>query len=351
MKRRGSLLCSLLLAGALLTGCGQKGSHGSFYNYDLTNYVTLGDYKTVHYSPAVTTVEEQEITEKIRQTMQEQGLVRQQESGGPICSGDTAVIDFTGYIDGKKFEDGTAQGYSLKIGSGEFIAGFETGLIGKKQGEKVTLNLQFPASYRPKTYAGKAVRFEVTIQKILTSVYPELTDEVAADLSGGESAEAYRQTVRQQLQREKEALADDLNRTHLIQAVVECCTIQKYPKKEMSLYRQQSLQAYTDYAANQSMTLESMLSYSGMTRKQLDEQIQQASEEQVAQEMVFLAIADREEIVLSEEEYREGLGRYQEKYGYASQTTMIEHYGEDRIRGLILIDKVIDYVGSSVAKG
>ena len=138
---------------------------------------------------------------------------QQEVTDRPAKEGDTVNIDYKGMKDGVAFEGGTAQGYDLTLGSGSFIDGFEDGLIGAETGETRNLELKFPYRYKNNPdLAGQPVVFEVTVNKIVETVTPELTDEYAAENSDYATAEEYREGLRDIMreQNKKNAVLDAL---------------------------------------------------------------------------------------------------------------------------------------------
>jgi trigger factor len=137
-------------------------------------------------TPEVTEEELNRELEKVAEEMGETKVV--QEPDRELKEGDIAIIDFTGYIDGKPFEGGKAEGYSLKIGSGQFIDGFEEQLKGMKVGETRRIKVQFPADYHAQELAGKEAEFEVTLQEIQEFKPRELDDKAAQEYLNDEGA-------------------------------------------------------------------------------------------------------------------------------------------------------------------
>ena len=164
MKR---LICFLMVTATVLglAGCGKKAKR-QLYNDKLSKYITLADYKGLKVDTKSDEFKEY-YGNMISSDVSSNNLyVKKTE--GTVANGDTANIDYTGKKDGVAFDGGTAAGYDLTIGSNSFIDGFETGLIGKKIGDTVDLNLKFPENYSSAELAGKAVVFTVKINYVKT---------------------------------------------------------------------------------------------------------------------------------------------------------------------------------------
>lgn len=174
MKKKLLALALAVMACFTLTACSDEGKE--LKDMDLSKYVALGQYTNVEVSPLTVKVSEFQVEEQMRELYNAQ-VRNMGVTDRAVEMNDTANIDFIGYMDGVAFEGGSGQ-YDLKIGSGDFIEGFEDGLVGAMPGETVTLDLTFPADYHRSEYAGKDVRFDVVVNYIM----PTMTDEVIESL-------------------------------------------------------------------------------------------------------------------------------------------------------------------------
>ena len=172
--------------------------------YDAGDYVSLGDYMNME----VTLDKDYQVTDDMVKNYVNNNVIANYpyyvESDKTVVeNGDVANIDYEGLLDGEAFDGGTAQDYDLEIGSGSFIDGFEDGLIGKKIGDTVDLNLTFPKDYSSTDLAGKEVVFTVKINSVKRA--PKLTDELAAEISNNEykTAEAYNNYIKEDLENTK----------------------------------------------------------------------------------------------------------------------------------------------------
>ena len=304
--------------------------------YDASEYVTLGEYKglTVEVDPVEVTDEQvmDKIASETKQTLTE----------GTVEDGDTVNIDYVGKIDGEEFDGGSAEGYDLEIGSCTFIDGFEDGIIGMQVGETKDLELTFPEDYHSEELAGKDVVFTVTVNSI--SRVPELTDEVADSVVEGMTAEAYQESVRQDLEDSaKESQKSDAQQK-LLQAVYNNATISGYPEENLQYTIKRATDYYEWLASMYGMSLDDYLTNYGMTQDEFKEQIQPVAEEALGEEMTLLAIAKEENIEVSDEEYQDGLARYAEAQGMDDPSKLEEAYGENYIRNSLLQEKVLNFL-------
>ena len=304
--------------------------------YDASEYVTLGEYKdlTVEVTPVEVTDEQvmDKIASETKQTLTE----------GTVESGDTVNIDYVGKIDGEEFDGGSAEGYDLEIGSCTFIDGFEDGIIGMQVGDTKDLELKFPEDYHSTDLAGKDVVFTVTVNSI--SRVPELTDEVADSVVEGMTAEAYQESVRQDLEDQAKESQKTEAEQKLLQAVYENATIDGYPEENLQYTIKRAKDYYEWLASMYGMSLDDYLKNYGMTQDEFNEQIQPVAEEALGEEMTLLAIAKEENIEVSDEEYEAGLARYAEAQGMDDPSNLEEAYGENYIKNSLLQEKVLEFL-------
>ena len=304
--------------------------------YDASEYVTLGEYKDLTVEVAPVEVTDEQVMDKIASE------TKQTLTEGTVESGDTVNIDYVGKIDGEEFDGGSAEGYDLEIGSCTFIDGFEDGIIGMQVGDTKDLELKFPEDYHSTDLAGKDVVFTVTVNSI--SRVPELTDEVADSVVEGMTAEAYQESVRQDLEDQAKESQKTEAEQKLLQAVYENATIDGYPEENLQYTIKRATDYYEWLASMYGMSLDDYLKNYGMTQDEFNEQIQPVAEEALGEEMTLLAIAKEENIEVSDEEYEAGLARYAEAQGLDDPSKLEEAYGENYIKNSLLQEKVLDFL-------
>ena len=320
MKKLVLLSTLLLVIAVVFCGCGKDAKP---YDYDLGEYITLGQFPNVEYDADKVA----EAYEEEAETITSEFKTTEAVTDRAVEDGDTVKIDYVGKIDGKEFEGGSATGTELEIGSDSFIAGFEDGLIGKKIDEEVTLNLVFPEDYKNADVAGKDVVFTVNIKSITANIIPELTDSMVQDKTEYNNVSEYADAVREQ------AARDQLWETYL-----ESCKVIKYPKEETKRYYDNLLDSYSQVAVYNGMTLEAMVtSFYGY--KTMDEFLSYAMSlamSSVKEEMVLYATARNNGIEISDEDYEKigleiatdaGYESLEEYEGYmAKEGIMLEIY-------------------------
>lgn len=311
-------------------------------DYSAAEYVDLGEYKGLTVQIAPVEVTEEDILNQIQANAGSDILEELTE--GTVQEGDIANIDYVGKLDGEAFDGGTAKGYDLEIGSGTFIPGFESGLVGVAVGDTVDLTLTFPENYTAEL-AGKETIFTVTVNSVQRM--PELTADLVNELTDGEYTEvdAYKESIRQYLQENYESSRDSQIKSELLAQIDASSTIKDYPQ-EMIDYGMTNLQnAYKQMAAMYDMEYADMLSsYFGMTEEEFDEQALLAVQQNLKAEMYLKAIAEAEGMELSEEEYEEACQRYADTYGYETVDDLKAAYDEATIRISALQDKVLNFI-------
>lgn len=260
-----------------------------------------------------------------------------EEVSGPIQNGDTANIDYVGKKDGVAFEGGTSQGYDLKIGSGSFIDGFESGLIGTSAGETVDLNLTFPENYSAEELAGKAVVFTVTVNKVTRT--RSLDDALAKEIGDYGSAAALRAEVKEMLQQQQDLMEREELYVEAISQVLDSSSIEV--SEEAITYTTNSyIKNYAEQVSvSYGIDFGSLLSMYGYSIEEFMDSYKTYAEESVKQRLALQEIAARENITASEED----IAAFAKAYGYESDM-LKDKVGEELLRELALEDKANAFI-------
>ena len=348
MKKLTAILLAALMLLAVSACGGENGENDEpagdgtlgkydFYDYDLSEYVELGELNGIEIAAGDITATDEEAIEKIHEFLVENdGVSKMPVTGRAVQNGDFVNIDYVGTKDGVAFAGGTAQGYELEIGSGTFIPGFEDGLIGANIGETVALDLTFPEHYKSAELAGKAVVFTVTINSIQAYSYPEINDEfIATNFSDYSSAEAFIADV-------KTSIASDKKWTLVREKLLDGAKVLKYPEKEVASFENELNSNYQNYADAYGVTLEQFVEqYMGMTYETYKQQVTEYSQGEVKTQMVCVAYARREGIELSEDEFNDYVTYYANQYNCASDDECLQKYGKNNITIWGLTDTII----------
>ena len=268
--------------------------------------VKLGDYKGLEVEEKNTEVTDEDVAEELKRRQEQQAeLVVKEE--GEIVDGDTAVIDFEGFLDGEAFEGGKGENHSLEIGSGSFIPGFEEQLIGKKAGEETEVNVTFPEEYHAEDLAGKDAVFKVKIHEVKQKELPELDDEFAKDLDDEvETLDELKEKIKKQLTEQRETEADNKKRESLVEQASENAEVD-IPEAMIETELDRMMQEFEQRLQMQGMNLEMYTQFSGQDEDQLKEQMKEDAGKRVKTNLTLEAIAEAENVEVTEEDVEKEL--------------------------------------------
>ena len=348
MKKLTAILLAALMLLAVSACGGENGENDEpagdgtlgkydFYDYDLSEYVELGELNGIEISAADIAATDEEAIEQVHEFLVNNDAVSKMPvTGRAVQSGDFVNIDYVGTKDGVAFDGGTAQGYDLEIGSGTFIPGFEDGLIGAEIGQTVALDLTFPEHYKSAELAGKAVVFTVTINSIRAYSYPEINEEfIANNFSQYDSVDSFLADV-------KTNIVSNKKWTLVREKLLDGAKVLKYPEKEIASFENELNDNYQNYADSFGISLEQFVeNYMGMSYETFRQQVTDYAQGEVKTQMVCVAFARNEGIELSEDEFNEYVAYYANKYNCASNDECLQKYGRNNITIWGLTDTVI----------
>ena len=263
--------------------------------------VTLGEYKGLEASKPDTEVTDEDIETQLKEHQERLAELTVKEDEA-IVEGDTAVIDFEGFVDGEAFEGGQGNDYSLEIGSNSFIPGFEEQLVGVKAGEEKDVEVSFPEEYHAAELAGKAATFKVKVSEVKGKELPELNDELAKEIDPEvESLEALRTKMKDNLTAEKKTAADAKLRDELVQKAAENATID-IPHAMIHTEMDRMMSDFEQRLTQQGMNLDLYYQFSGQDEAALREQMHGDAETRVRVSMTLEAIAEAENMQVTSED-------------------------------------------------
>ena len=313
--------------------------------YNAKDYVTVGTYKGLAAEVTKTEISDADVEGEMNIDLEmavEEKALYEQVTEGTVADGDIVNIDYEGKIDGEAFDGGTGN-YDLEIGSGSFIPGFEEQLVGMTVGDTIDINVTFPDSYYEEL-AGKEAVFTVTANYIKKT--PETNDELVSKATDGEY-----ETIADYLAYEKQKLTDQAEQSRKSEAYNELMTqlfntftINSLPEELVDYSLANARNQYIQMAQMYGMTYEDLVAAYGVDQTTFEGYLKEDIETSLKQEMVLNAIAEEENITVSDTEYQEGAQRYAESYGYESVESFEEAYSQNDIRTSLLMNKVMEFV-------
>jgi trigger factor len=274
--------------------------------------VVLGEYQGIEALAAKPEVKEEEVDGHLEQLRRRHARLLAVEDG-MLETGNLAIVDFTGYCDGEPFAGGTAEGYSLEIGSGAFVPGFEEQLIGLRVGEEKEVVVTFPADYHAGHLAGREVIFKVLVREIKRKEYPALDDGFATETSDFATLNEFKEDIRNKLK----AAAEKKTRRELTERVLEAVAANaSVPLPAVLVEREidRMLDDMEKFLRFQGLSLEKYLSVSGKSLADLREERREEAGENVKISLVLDAVAEKEGIAVSDEEVEEKIAELAAAY-------------------------------------
>ncbi|PFG14130.1 MULTISPECIES: trigger factor [Bacillales] len=306
--------------------------------------VKLGEYKGLEVEEQDTNVTDEEVEAELKSLQEKQAELVVVEDG-ELKEGDTAVIDFEGFLGEEPFEGGKGDNYSLEVGSNTFIPGFEEQLIGEKAGAEKEVKVTFPEEYHAENLAGQEATFKVKIHDIKRKELPELDDEFAKDVNEEvETLDELKKTTKENLEKQKAEDADVQKKDSLIEKAAENSEID-LPSAMVDAEVDRMLQEFEQRLQQQGMNLEMYYQFSGQDEKALREQMQEDAEKRVRTNLTLEAIADAENVEVSEEEVNEELSKMAAMYNMEEEqirSMLTMQGGTDALKGDLRIRKAID---------
>jgi len=264
--------------------------------------VKLGDYKDLAVEvEASTEVTDEEVDEKIERERNNLAELVVKEAAAE--NGDTVVIDFVGSVDGVEFDGGKGDNFSLELGSGQFIPGFEEQLVGTKAGETVDVNVTFPEEYQAEDLAGKDAKFVTTIHEVKSKEVPELDDELAKDIDEEvETLEELKAKYRKELEAAKEIAFDDAVEGAAIELAVDNAEIVELPEEMVHDEVHRAMNEFMSNMQRQGISPEMYFQLTGTSEDDLHKQYESEADKRVKTNLVIEAIAKAEGFEASDED-------------------------------------------------
>lgn len=308
--------------------------------------VKLGDYKDLSVEVDVSKeVSDEEVDAKVER--ERNNLAELTVKDGEAAQGDTVVIDFVGSVDGVEFDGGKGDNFSLELGSGQFIPGFEEQLVGSKAGQTVDVNVTFPEDYQAEDLAGKDAKFVTTIHEVKTKEVPALDDELAKDIDDEvETLDELKAKYRKELESAKEIAFDDAVEGVAIELAVANAEIVELPEEMVHDEVHRAMNEFMGNMQRQGISPEMYFQLTGTTEEDLHKQYQADADKRVKTNLVIEAIAAAEGFEATDEEIEKEITDLASEYNMEA----------DQVRGLLSADmlkhdiamkKAVDVITSS----
>lgn len=288
--------------------------------------VKLGNYKGVAVTKAEIAVTDEEVDAEVEKMRNMQARTVEVE-GRAAQEGDTVVIDYEGFVDGKAFEGGKGEKHPLEIGSHSFIDNFEEQLIGKNAGDDAEVNVTFPQEYHAAELAGKPALFKVKLHSIRTKEIPELNDEFVSNVSEFETLEEYKEDVKQRLLKRKEEVAKGAKEDEAVQQIIDSSEME-IPDPMIDMQCDSMIQEFEGRISQQGLTLEQYMQFSGSSIEKMKDQVRPEAIQRIQSSLVLEKIAKEENVEVTEEEMDAQIAKMAATYGMPPEK-MKEFLSED----------------------
>ena len=304
--------------------------------------VELGDYKKLGVKKEAVKVSKKEVKETIDRILK--NFAEKKKVEREAKNGDEVIIDFLGKKDGVAFDGGKAEKFPLELGSKSFIPGFEEGLVGKKAGDELSLDLEFPKDYHAKDLAGAKVVFEVKIHEVRENIEPEINEEFLSKLGDFKTKEEFEKQIEEDLKTQKQAEADEKFKDELVKKLAE---VSKVPVPEI-LLEDQKRSIEMDMQQNlmySGLSLEDYLERMGKTREEwLEKDVKEAAEMRVKSGLALAELSKVEKVKSDTKELDARITQLKEQYGNSKEVQ--KQLSSDDVRrnlaNQILTEKTID---------
>lgn len=308
--------------------------------------VTVKNYKGVEAPYTEPTVTDEDVANEIE--TRRQRSARLEDKDGEAELGDTVVIDYEGFADGKAFEGGKAENHNLKLGSGSFIPGFEEQLVGKKAGEEYELKVTFPTEYHAEELAGKEATFKGIVHAVKKEILPELDDDFASDVSEFDTLAEYKEDVKKHLVESKTQAAESIFENALLEKVVESME-GDIPEAMINSQLDNVVNDYAYRMQSQGISMEQYFKITGMDYEGFRKQMQPQAEGQTKTTLALEYIAKAENLEVSDEEIEAEFQKTAEQYSMELEKVK-ELMPAESLKHDLLMQKTVNFVKENGVK-
>ncbi len=316
---------------------------GADFKVSLTTYpeIEIGDYKGLKAEKVIAKVDDNEVDAQINSMADRNARMISVEDRAAE-NGDTVIIDFEGFADGKAFDGGKAEGHSLVLGSGQFIPGFEDQIVGKNIGDEFDVNVTFPEEYGAKDLAGKEAVFKVKLHEIKVRELPAIDDEFAKDVSEFDTLEALKEDIKNKTLERKQKAAEEDVENELVQQIVDSIK-GDIPEAMFENRLNQSVEEFAYRLQSQGLNLETYLKYTGSNIDDFKKSFRPQTEGQVKFRLALEKIVELENIAADEKEINEQYEKMAKDYGVELDRVKAA-IPESEVAKDLAVGKAIDFI-------
>ena len=303
--------------------------------------VELGDYKSLKYEVEEVNVEDGEVEDEIKKTLERKADLELKEDG-VVENGDITIIDFEGFKDGVAFDGGKADNYELTIGSNSFIPGFEDQMIGMKAEETKDINVTFPEDYHVEELKGQPVIFKVTVHEIKKKVLPELNDEFVKELKidNVNTVDEYKAHLKEELLNSKKASAEDKASEKLIKEFAEAAKV-NIPKVMIDNETDQLINEQAQRLAYQGISFDQYMKIINQSKEEIKKNLEPSATERIKVTLCLEELAKRENIEASEEDVDKHYDDMAKAYGMDKEEVK-KYVSIKSVKNEIKLQKALD---------
>lgn len=302
--------------------------------------VSISDYTGIEAEKNIALVTDAEVDSELERMRNRNARIELVDR--PVENGDTAVIDYEGFLNGVPFEGGKGERHNLEIGSNSFIPGFEEQLIGAKAGDERDLNVTFPEQYHSEELAGKPVVFKVLVHEVKQKTLPELDDEFVKDVSEFDTIADLKADLRAKLEKTKAEAADQSFENAVYAKLAEKLEAD-IPEQMIQGQLDQMVENFAYRISSQGMDFQQYLQMVGMTREDLERMYHPQAEQQTKLNLAFEKIAELENLSVSEEDLEAEMIKLSEQYKMPLEQVKIV-LPQDQLKNDLLVQKAARFV-------
>ena len=317
--------------------------NGVDFKVSVTTYpeIEVGEYKGLKAEKAAVKVDAAEVNAEVN-AMAERNARMVSVEDRAAADGDTVIIDFEGFADGKAFDGGKAEGHSLVLGSGQFIPGFEEQIVGKNIGDEFDVNVTFPEDYGAKELAGKEAVFKVKLHEIKVRELPKVDDEFAKDVSEFDTLKELKADLKKKALDRKKKAAEEAVENALVQQIVDSIK-GEIPEAMFENRLNQSVEEFAYRLQGQGLNLETYLKYTNSNIDDFKKSFRPQAEAQVKYRLALEKIVELENITADEKEIEEQYEKMAKDYGVEVDRVKAA-IPADELAKDIAVGKAIDFI-------